>query len=301
MARNLPSPVLLVRGTNAQIADTVGGNGEVMFDTEVKTIVVHDGTQRGGYPMMRQDMGVRKAGDTMTGPLKMPTPQKGTDDNTGATCDWVNDILWGKSLNGLLPTDLSFTLQDMPVGAFLNMPDIQVPDEDSNPEIDALAARVSTLELATSTLQETSATQDYVNSNAMPATYKWGKWAATLPDNIAALVADMPVGSFLSVPEPALEPGNPAFDALAARVAALELQVSTLPDVADLAAKVAALEANVATTAALEAAKTRITTLENQVMALQAQAVSVAVTTLPADPSSLINTLPLGGFISTPE
>lgn len=212
MARNTPVPLRVVQGSPSEIAAATGASGEVNFDTGAKTLVAHDGVTRGGFHMMRQDMGVRKDGDTMSGPLKMPTPQKGLDDNTGATCDWVNDILWGRRLAGTMPEDLTLTLQDMPLGAFLNMPDVVVPGDTGDPEIQALEARIATL----------------------------------------------------------------------------ELQLSTLPDMAALVAQVSGL------TEALNAAKARIA-------ALEAQAVSLAVDEIPANPSTLINSLPLGGFVSTPE
>ena len=43
------------RGTNAEHSSFKGANGEVTVDTSNKIVVVHDGIQTGGYPLLRQD------------------------------------------------------------------------------------------------------------------------------------------------------------------------------------------------------------------------------------------------------
>lgn len=67
------------RGTTAQNDKFTGLMGEVTFDTETKTLRVHDGTKLGGYPLARAD-------------------QVGTGDNTGGddgngTCNFdINTV-----------------------------------------------------------------------------------------------------------------------------------------------------------------------------------------------------------------
>ena len=43
------------RGTTAEHTSFKGANGEVTVDTSNKIVVVHDGIQTGGYPLLRQD------------------------------------------------------------------------------------------------------------------------------------------------------------------------------------------------------------------------------------------------------
>ena len=43
------------RGTSAETATFTGANGEVTVDTVKHTCVVHDATQVGGYPLLRED------------------------------------------------------------------------------------------------------------------------------------------------------------------------------------------------------------------------------------------------------
>jgi hypothetical protein len=43
------------RGTSVETAAFTGANGEVTVDTVKHTCVVHDATQAGGYPLLRED------------------------------------------------------------------------------------------------------------------------------------------------------------------------------------------------------------------------------------------------------
>jgi len=43
------------RGTSGETAAFTGANGEVTVDTVKHTCVVHDATQAGGYPLLRED------------------------------------------------------------------------------------------------------------------------------------------------------------------------------------------------------------------------------------------------------
>ena len=54
------------RGTTAQNDKFTGLAGEISFDTDAKTLRVHDGVKLGGYPLMRADADVSGApgGDT---------------------------------------------------------------------------------------------------------------------------------------------------------------------------------------------------------------------------------------------
>jgi hypothetical protein len=68
----MPKQVRLRRGTTAQHASFTGAEGELTYDTDKKTIVVHDGATAGGRP---QDRYVLKTpasavtAQTMAGPL----------------------------------------------------------------------------------------------------------------------------------------------------------------------------------------------------------------------------------------
>ena len=44
------------RGTTSQHADFTGAEGEITIDLDKDTVVVHDGTVAGGYPLAREDM-----------------------------------------------------------------------------------------------------------------------------------------------------------------------------------------------------------------------------------------------------
>ena len=46
----------LRRGTTSQHGSFTGAEGEVTVDTDKETLVVHNGSQAGGYPLLRQDM-----------------------------------------------------------------------------------------------------------------------------------------------------------------------------------------------------------------------------------------------------
>ena len=43
------------RGTTAEHSGFKGADGEVTVDTSLKTVVIHDAIQSGGYPLLRQD------------------------------------------------------------------------------------------------------------------------------------------------------------------------------------------------------------------------------------------------------
>ena len=43
------------RGTTAEHSGFIGADGEVTVDTSLKTVVIHDAIQNGGYPLLRQD------------------------------------------------------------------------------------------------------------------------------------------------------------------------------------------------------------------------------------------------------
>tara|TARA_R110002051_G_scaffold190643_1_gene259553 strand:- start:241 stop:456 length:216 start_codon:yes stop_codon:yes gene_type:complete len=50
----------LRRGTTSEHASFTGALGEVTVDTTLDTIVVHDGSLAGGFPMLREDESNRK-------------------------------------------------------------------------------------------------------------------------------------------------------------------------------------------------------------------------------------------------
>ena len=43
------------RGTTAEHSGFKGADGEVTVDTSLKTVVIHDATTNGGFPLLRQD------------------------------------------------------------------------------------------------------------------------------------------------------------------------------------------------------------------------------------------------------
>ena len=43
------------RGTTAEHSGFKGANGEVTVDTEKRTVCIHDATQAGGFPLLRED------------------------------------------------------------------------------------------------------------------------------------------------------------------------------------------------------------------------------------------------------
>ena len=52
----------LRRGTTSQHSSFTGAEGEVTIDTTKDTAVVHDGSQAGGRPLLREDMSNLPAG-----------------------------------------------------------------------------------------------------------------------------------------------------------------------------------------------------------------------------------------------
>ena len=61
----MASQLQLRRGTTVQHAPFIGAPAEVTVDTNKKTLVVHDGTTAGGFPVLSA------SGGTMTGPVSM--------------------------------------------------------------------------------------------------------------------------------------------------------------------------------------------------------------------------------------
>ena len=61
----MASQLQLRRGTTAQHVPFIGAPAEVTVDTDKKTLVVHDGSTAGGFPVLSA------SGGTMTGPVSM--------------------------------------------------------------------------------------------------------------------------------------------------------------------------------------------------------------------------------------
>jgi hypothetical protein len=74
------------RGTTAQHSSFTGVNGELTVDTDKKTVVVHDGTTAGGYPLLRQDMTNAPAG-TVTSTMIADGTIVNADINASAAID----------------------------------------------------------------------------------------------------------------------------------------------------------------------------------------------------------------------
>ena len=58
----MASQLQLRRGTTAQHGPFIGDPGEVTVNTDTKTVVVHDGTTAGGFPLSRDNLNVRNFG-----------------------------------------------------------------------------------------------------------------------------------------------------------------------------------------------------------------------------------------------
>ena len=64
------------RGTTAQHNVFTGANGEVTVDTSKDTLVIHDGTTQGGFPLAKEASVLPLAGGTMTGDVSLGTNVK---------------------------------------------------------------------------------------------------------------------------------------------------------------------------------------------------------------------------------
>jgi len=85
------------RGTTAQHNVFTGANGEVTVDTSKDTLVIHDGTTQGGFPLAKEASVLPLAGGTMTGTISNFT-STGIDDNatsTAITIDASENITCG--------------------------------------------------------------------------------------------------------------------------------------------------------------------------------------------------------------
>ncbi len=89
------------RGTAAQNNNFTGLAGEVTFDTDAKTLRVHDGIQLGGYALARAD-------DANSG--------SGTDNNVSFDINSVSDEFWTALFARMMPSPLTQTASpEMPL------------------------------------------------------------------------------------------------------------------------------------------------------------------------------------------
>jgi len=51
----MPTTVQFRRGSTSQLSNFTGANGELVFDTTVKTLKLHDGSTQGGIELLRKD------------------------------------------------------------------------------------------------------------------------------------------------------------------------------------------------------------------------------------------------------
>lgn len=51
----MPTTVQFRRGTSSQLNNFTGANGELVFDTTVKSLKLHDGSTTGGIELLRKD------------------------------------------------------------------------------------------------------------------------------------------------------------------------------------------------------------------------------------------------------
>lgn len=83
----MPTTLQFRRYNTAATANTTGANGEITIDTEKETVVVHDGSTAGGYPLVRQN--AETISDQFGNLRKIP--QSGSDKSTAYTLA-ANDV-----------------------------------------------------------------------------------------------------------------------------------------------------------------------------------------------------------------
>jgi hypothetical protein len=92
------------RGTTAQHASFTGAIGETTIDTDKEVVVVHDGTQVGGYPLMRENASnsALALGSAATPSLKFTG-----DTNTGIYSPGADQVAISTGGSGRLFVDAS--------------------------------------------------------------------------------------------------------------------------------------------------------------------------------------------------
>jgi len=83
----MPTTLQFRRYGTAATASVTGANGEITIDTDKETVVVHDGTLAGGYPLVRD--GATTISDQFGNLRKIP--QSGSDKATSYTLA-ANDV-----------------------------------------------------------------------------------------------------------------------------------------------------------------------------------------------------------------
>ena len=83
----MPTTLQFRRYGTAATASVTGANGEITIDTDKETVVVHDGTLAGGYPLVRD--GATTISDQFGNLRKIP--QSGSDKSTSYTLA-ANDV-----------------------------------------------------------------------------------------------------------------------------------------------------------------------------------------------------------------
>ncbi|MBM4210161.1 MAG: hypothetical protein FJ187_06355 [Gammaproteobacteria bacterium] len=83
----MPTTLQFRRYNTAATANVTGANGEITIDTEKDTVVVHDGSTAGGYPLVRD--GAASISDTFGNLRKIP--QSGSDKSSAYTLV-ANDV-----------------------------------------------------------------------------------------------------------------------------------------------------------------------------------------------------------------
>ena len=91
------------RGTTSQVAAFTGANGEVVVDTQKKTIFVNDGATAGGFEIARADFSNIAATATLTLPCGFSTTLNGTL----APAAQANNTSAGE-LNGFTSTGIDY-------------------------------------------------------------------------------------------------------------------------------------------------------------------------------------------------
>lgn len=98
--------VQLRRGTTTEHATFTGASGELTIDTDKDTVVVHDGAQAGGYPLLRQDMNNVPAGTITSTMIANGTI---VNEDISATAEIAVSKLADGSARQLLQTDAAGT------------------------------------------------------------------------------------------------------------------------------------------------------------------------------------------------
>jgi len=106
----MASQLQLRRGTTVQHGSFIGAPAEVTVDTDKKTVVVHDGSTAGGFPVLSA------SGGTMTGPVSMG----GSKITSLATPTTATDAASKGYVDGIVVTEANIASNAVTTAKILN-------------------------------------------------------------------------------------------------------------------------------------------------------------------------------------